>query len=58
MDLFYEFIDVFPWSYEDVCGFDTNIIQHDIPVKEGMKPVRQRQRPINPALEATIRKEV
>jgi hypothetical protein len=33
-------------------------MQHAILIKEGEKPVRQRKRPINPSLEATIRKEV
>jgi hypothetical protein len=48
----------FSWSYEDVRGFDPALIQHAIPIKKGIKPVRQKQRPINPALEATIRKEL
>jgi hypothetical protein len=58
MDLFCEFKDVFSWSYEDLHGFDPSIIQHAIPIKEEAKPIRKKQRPINPALEATIRKEV
>ena len=33
-DLFKEFIDVFAWSYEDLKAYDTNIIQHKIPLKE------------------------
>jgi hypothetical protein len=49
-----EFQDVFAWSYEDLHGFYPGLIQHSIPIKEGIKPVRQKQRPINPALEATI----
>jgi hypothetical protein len=53
-----EFQDVFSWSYEDLCGFDPGLIQHAIPIKEGIKPVRKKQRPINPMLEATIRKEL
>jgi hypothetical protein len=53
-----EFQDVFSWSYEDLRGFDPALIQHAIPIKEGIKMVRQKQRPINPALEATIRKEL
>jgi hypothetical protein len=57
-DFFHEFKDVFAWSYKDLCGFDPNIIQHATPIKEEAKPVRQRHRPINPSLEATIRKEV
>jgi hypothetical protein len=34
------------------------IIQHVIPIKEDTKPIRQKQRPINPALEATIQGEL
>jgi hypothetical protein len=44
--------------YEDLRGFDPSIIQHDILIKEGIKPVRQKQIPINLALEATIRREL
>jgi ribonuclease HI len=57
-ELLHEFQDVFSWSYEDLRGFDPALIQHAIPIKEGVKPVRKKQRPINPALEATIRKEL
>jgi ribonuclease HI len=53
-----EFKDVFGWSYEDLHGFDPGLIQHAIPIKEGIKPVRKKKRPINPALEATILKEL
>jgi hypothetical protein len=53
-----EFQDVFSWSYEDICRFDLALIQHVIPIKEGIKPVRKKQRPINPALETIIRKEL
>jgi hypothetical protein len=52
MDLFDEFCDVFAWYYVDLRGFDPSIIQHVIPIKEYSKHVRQRQRPVNPALEA------
>ena len=58
MDLFHEFHDVFAWSYKDLCGYDHSIIQHTIPIEEEAKLVRKRQRPINPALEAMIRKEI
>jgi hypothetical protein len=53
-----EFQDVFSWYYEDICGFDPAIIQHSICIKEGIKPVRKKKRPINPTLEETIRKEL
>ena len=58
MDLFCEFKDVFAWSYANICGFDPNVIQHAIPIKEGAKQVIQRQRPVKFALAANIIKEV
>jgi hypothetical protein len=58
VELLGEFQDVFAWSYEDLHGFDPVLIQHSIPIKEGIKLVRKKQRPINPALEATIQKEL
>jgi hypothetical protein len=57
-ELLREFQDVFAWSYEDLRSFDLALIQHANPIMEGIKPIRKKQRPINPALEATIRKEV
>jgi hypothetical protein len=53
-----EFQDIFSWSYEDLRGFDLSLIQHVIPIKEGIKLVMKKQKPVNPALEATIRKEL
>jgi hypothetical protein len=57
-ELLHEFQDAFSWSYEDLSGFDPSLIKHSIPIKEGINPVRKKKRPINPALEATIRKEL
>jgi hypothetical protein len=37
-----EFQDVFVWSYEDLHCFDLALIQHVIPIKEGIKPVRKK----------------
>ena len=37
-----EFQDVFAWSYEDLHGFDHALIQHSIPIKEGIKIVRKK----------------
>jgi hypothetical protein len=53
-----KFQNVFDWSYGNLHGFDPALIQHAIPIKEGIKPVRKKQRPINLALEETIRKEL
>jgi hypothetical protein len=37
-----EFQYVFSWSYEDIHGFYPTIIQHSIPIKEGIKPLRKK----------------
>jgi hypothetical protein len=37
-----EFRDVFALSYEDLHGFDPALIQHAIPIKEGIKLVRKK----------------
>jgi hypothetical protein len=52
------FQDAFAWSYEDLRGFDPGLIQHVIPIKEGMKPVRQKQIPINSTFKVTIQREL
>jgi hypothetical protein len=53
-----EFVDVFSWKYEDLQTYDTNIIEHKIPLKEETKSFRQKLRQINPMLFPIIKKEV
>jgi hypothetical protein len=58
IELFKEYSDVFSWGYEDLKSYDTNIIQHRIPIKEDQKPFRQKIRRINPKLLPLIEKEI
>jgi hypothetical protein len=58
IELFKEYSDVFAWGYEDLKAYDTNIIQHRIPIKEDQKPFRQKLRRINPKLLPLIEKEI
>jgi hypothetical protein len=51
-------MDVFAWRYEDLKTYDTNIIQHRIPLKPGTNPFKQKLRKFNPLLFPTIEKEV
>ena len=53
-----EFIIFFTWSYEDMKIYDTNIIQHNIPLNPNTKPFRWKLRRINPILLLFIEKEV
>jgi hypothetical protein len=38
--IFREFVDVFAWSYANLKTYDTSIVEHKIPLKEGAKPFR------------------
>ena len=53
-----EFMDKFTWSYEYLKIYDTNIIQHKIPLKPNTKPFRHKLRRINHDLLPVIEKEV
>jgi hypothetical protein len=44
IELMKQYSDIFAWSYEDLKVFDTEIIQHKIPLKPGSKPVNHKFR--------------
>ena len=56
--LFKKYQDVFAWTYDELRTYDTRIIQHVIPMKEGVKPFQQKLRKVHPALEPMIQKEL
>lgn len=58
ISLMASFADVFAWDYSDLKTYDTNVIQHTIPIKTNQKPFRQKLRRINPKLLPSIEKEV
>ena len=58
ISLLASFANVFAWDYSDLKTYDTNIIQHTIPIKPNQKPFRQKLRRINPKLLPSIEKEV
>jgi len=46
------------WSYEDLKAYREDLFQHEIPLKPGAKPFRQKQRPINPTLAPKMQEEL
>ena len=58
ISLLSSFADVFAWDYSDLKTYDTNIIQHTIPIKPNQKPFRQKLRTLNPKLLPSIEKEI
>ena len=53
-----EFKDVFAWSYQDMPGLDTDIVQHKLPFKEECPPVKQKLRRMKPKMSLKIKEEV
>jgi len=58
ISLLSSFVDVFAWDYSNLKTYDTNIIQHTIPIKPNQKPFRQKLRRLNPKLLPSIEKEI
>ena len=53
-----EYRDVFAWSYKDLRGIPPEIALHTIPLIPGAKPVRQRERRMNPNLQLIVKAEL
>jgi hypothetical protein len=56
INLMKDFHDVFAWSYEYLKVYDTKVIQHVIPIKDGQKPFKEKLRQINPQVFPFIEK--
>jgi hypothetical protein len=48
VSLFKEYIDVFNWTYDNLKAYDKMIFQHIIPLREEAKPVKKKNRVMNP----------
>ena len=41
IDLLKEYVDVFAWSYQDMPGLDTDIVEHHLSLKPECPPVKK-----------------
>ena len=53
-----EYQDVFAWSYQDMPGLDSDIVQHKLPLNPGSSPVKQKLRRMKPEMSLKIKEEV
>ncbi|RDX57794.1 hypothetical protein CR513_62934, partial [Mucuna pruriens] len=58
IELLNEYIDIFVWSYHDIPGLDTNIVEHKLPIIPGATPIRQQLRRMKPEVALKIKEEV
>lgn len=48
----------FAWSYEDMPGLDSDLVEHRLPLIPGAKPVKQKLRRLHPDLDLKVREEI
>ncbi|XP_050895780.1 uncharacterized protein LOC127102454 [Lathyrus oleraceus] len=58
VELYHEYVDIFTWSYQDMSGLDTSIVEHHLPLKPECPPVKQKLRRTRPNMELKIKEEV
>ena len=58
VSLLTKFKEVFAWSYKDMLGIDTNIVQRYIPTNPTMKSFKQKLRRMKPEWTLKIKEEV
>ena len=56
--MLHEYVEIFACSYEDMPGFDTDIVAHRLPMKEGCSPIKQKVHHIRPKMSEKIKAEV
>ena len=54
-DLIDEFSETFAWSYDELKGIPREMVEHRIPLIPDAKPVRQKERRMNPQLQLLVK---
>ena len=50
--------DIFAWSYQDMPGLSSEIVQHKLPLNPKCSPVKQKLRRMKPEMSLKIKEEV
>ena len=58
IDLLRSYLEVFAWSYEDMPGLDSSIVQHHLPILPHAKLVRQKLRRLHPCWSLQVKEEI
>ncbi|RDX83079.1 hypothetical protein CR513_36042, partial [Mucuna pruriens] len=58
VELLREYADIFAWSYRDMLGLDTTIMEHRLPLVPNAILVRQQLRRMKPEVALKIKEEM
>jgi len=53
-----DYQDIFAWSYQDMPGLSSDIVQHKLPLNPECSPVKQKLRRMKPEMSLKIKEEV
>ena len=53
-----DYQDIFAWSYQDMPGLSSDIVQHRLPLNPECSPVKQKLRRMKPKISLKIKEEV
>ena len=56
--LLWDYQGIFAWSYQDMPGLSSEIVQHKLPLNPECSPVKQKLRRMKPEMSLKIKKEV
>lgn len=56
--ILYEYKDYFTWHYHEMFGLDKNLMEHQLPIKEGCRPIKQTQRRISVETELNVKEKI
>ena len=58
IDLLRSYLDVFGWSYEDMLGLESYIVQHHLSILPHARPVKQKLRRLHPRWSFQVKEEI
>ena len=58
IEMLKEYVDIFSWSYQDMPGLDTDIVEHHFPLKLECSPIKDKLRITHPNMAVKIKEEV
>ena len=53
-----DYQDVFAWSYQDMPGLNSDIVQHRLPLNPECSPVKEKLRRMKPEMSLKIKEKV
>ena len=53
-----EYKDCFAWEYKEIPGLSRTLVEHQLPIKENIRPIKQAPRRFSPEIVLKIKEEI